>query len=118
MHRTDSADSYSGAEPEIGLAMREWLNQPGSGNARGDLFIESKIGPGGACFPLGYDEAVSQAHGIVRNLRPWCMAHTRCTLHTARGIRANRLETVTYLNVPSTSPPCGSSSSGLPSTLC
>ena len=80
VHRTDSADSYSGAEPEIGLAMREWLNQPGSGNARGDLFIESKIGPGGACFPLGYDEAVSQAHGIVRYTS---MVHGAYSLHVA-----------------------------------
>ena len=45
---TDSADSYTGAEPGIGLAMREWMASDPAANRRADLFIGSKIGPGGS----------------------------------------------------------------------
>ena len=62
---TDSADSYTGAEPGIGLAMREWMAADPATNTRADLFIASKIGPGGACWPLGYNESINQAKMIV-----------------------------------------------------
>ena len=61
---TDSADSYTGAEPGIGLAMREWMASDAA-NRREDLFIGSKIGPGGACWPLGYNESINQARMIL-----------------------------------------------------
>ena len=61
--RTDSADSYAGAEPGIGRAMREWM--VGGGSPRSDLFIVSKAGPGGACFPMGYNESIQQARTII-----------------------------------------------------
>jgi|EP01043_Picozoa_sp_COSAG02_P014793 diketogulonate reductase-like aldo/keto reductase len=61
---TDSADSYTGAEPGIGLAMREWMAGDAA-NRREDLFIASKIGPGGACWPLGYNESINQAKMIL-----------------------------------------------------
>ena len=44
--RIDAADSY-GCEPGIGLAMKD------SGLKREDIFIVSKTGPGGLCWPLG-----------------------------------------------------------------
>lgn len=47
---TDSAISYSGAEPGIGLAMREWMASAPATNKREDLFIGTKVGPGGACW--------------------------------------------------------------------
>lgn len=62
---TDSADSYTGAEPGIGLAMREWMASDPAANRRADLFIGSKIGPGGACWPLGYNESINQAKMIL-----------------------------------------------------
>ena len=43
-HRTDAADSY-GDEPGIGLAIREFLQERKA--SRTEVFIESKIGPGG-----------------------------------------------------------------------
>jgi diketogulonate reductase-like aldo/keto reductase len=61
--RTDSADSYAAAEPGIGLAMRQWMAETGS--RRSELFIGSKIGPGGACFPLGFNESIAQAKAII-----------------------------------------------------
>jgi diketogulonate reductase-like aldo/keto reductase len=60
--RTDSAISYTGAEPGIGLSMREWI---ADGGDRAELFIGSKVGPGGACWPLGYNESISQAKMIL-----------------------------------------------------
>ena len=60
--RTDSADSY-GDEPGIGLAMREWMNTTGS--QRSELFIGSKIGPGGLAFPLGFNESQNQARRMI-----------------------------------------------------
>ena len=62
--RTDSADSY-GDEPGIGLAMREWMNR--TGRPRKELFIGSKIGPGGLAFPLGFNESQEQARQIIAN---------------------------------------------------
>jgi diketogulonate reductase-like aldo/keto reductase len=47
---TDSAISYSGSEPGIGLAMREWMAAAPATNKREDLFIGTKVGPGGACW--------------------------------------------------------------------
>ena len=61
---TDSADSYTDAEPGIGLAMREWM-AAGPSNKREDLFIGTKIGPGGECWPLGYNESIAQAKMII-----------------------------------------------------
>jgi alpha-L-fucosidase len=63
--RTDSADSYTGAEPGIGLAMREWMAADPAEHQRSSLFIGSKIGPGGACWPLGYNESIAQANMIL-----------------------------------------------------
>lgn len=65
--RTDSADSYTGAEPGIGLAMREWMAARPAEHPRSSLFIGSKIGPGGACWPLGYNESISQAKMIIES---------------------------------------------------
>lgn len=62
---TDSADSYTDAEPGIGLAMREWMAASPKANRRADLFIETKIGPGGGCWPLGYNESIAQAKMII-----------------------------------------------------
>jgi diketogulonate reductase-like aldo/keto reductase len=62
---TDSADSYTGAEPGIGLAMREWMAADPANHKRSELFIGSKIGPGGACWPLGYNESIAQAKMII-----------------------------------------------------
>ena len=62
---TDSADSYTGAEPGIGLAMREWLASAPATHKREDLFIASKVGPGGAAWPLGYNESIAQAKMII-----------------------------------------------------
>ena len=62
---TDSADSYTGAEPGIGLAMREWMASDPAANTREDLFIASKIGPGGAAWPLGFNESINQAKMIL-----------------------------------------------------
>lgn len=62
---TDSADSYTDAEPGIGLAMREWIAADPANNQRSELFIASKIGPGGACWPLGYNESIAQAKMII-----------------------------------------------------
>ena len=64
---TDSADSYTDAEPGIGLAMREWMASSPVSNRREELFIGSKIGPGGACWPLGYNQSIAQAKMIIRN---------------------------------------------------
>ena len=47
---TDSAISYTGSEPGIGLAMREWMASAPATNKREDLFIGTKVGPGGACW--------------------------------------------------------------------
>ena len=49
------------AEPGIGLAMREWMASAPETNKRSDLFIGTKIGPGGGCWPLGYNESIAQA---------------------------------------------------------
>jgi hypothetical protein len=62
--RTDAADSY-GDEPGIGLAMREFLAK--TKVSRTEVFIESKTGPGGLAWPLGYNETIAQAIGIVAN---------------------------------------------------
>lgn len=62
--RTDSADSY-GDELGIGLALRKFMNE--TKTLRSDLFIVSKIGPGGLSFPLGFNESQMQARGIVAN---------------------------------------------------
>ena len=42
--------------------MREWI---ADGGDRAELFIGSKIGPGGACWPLGHNESITQAKMIV-----------------------------------------------------
>ena len=44
--------------------MREWMASDAA-NRREDLFIGSKIGPGGACWPLGYNESINQARMIL-----------------------------------------------------
>jgi len=62
--RTDSADSY-GDERGMGLAMIDFMKV--SGSERKDFFIESKIGPGGLAFPLGYNESINQAKYILAN---------------------------------------------------
>ena len=62
---TDSAISYTDAEPGIGLAMREWMAASPGTNKREDLFITSKVGPGGACWPLGFNESIAQAKLIL-----------------------------------------------------
>merc|ERR1711971_481408 len=59
--RIDSAISY-GIEPGIGLAMQR------SGIPRNQIFITSKTGPGGLCFPIGYNETLRQAEEILRSL--------------------------------------------------
>ena len=62
--RTDSADSYRN-ELGVGLGMRRFMNA--TRTPRSAIFIGSKIGPGGLCYPLGYNEAQAQARGIVAN---------------------------------------------------
>ena len=57
--RFDSADSY-GIEPGIGRAITD------SGLARDAVFVTSKTGPGGLCFPMGYNETLQQAEQIAR----------------------------------------------------
>ena len=58
--RLDGADSY-GDEAAVakGIAL--------SGAARSSVWITSKVGPGGYAFPLGYDDALAQAKGILAN---------------------------------------------------
>ena len=58
--RFDAADSY-GCEPGIGLAIKH------SGVARSEVFIESKTGPGGLAWPLGYNETIRQGRAIAKN---------------------------------------------------
>jgi hypothetical protein len=41
--------------------MREWMAADPQTNKREELFIGSKIGPGGGCWPLGYNESIAQA---------------------------------------------------------
>lgn len=45
--------------------MREWMASAPETNKRSDLFIGTKIGPGGGCWPLGYNESIAQAKMII-----------------------------------------------------
>lgn len=58
--RIDAADSY-GCEPGIGLAVQR------SGIGRKKVFLESKTGPGGLAWPLGYNDTITQGKAIVAN---------------------------------------------------
>lgn len=58
--RFDAADSY-GCEPGIGKAAKA------SGIPRSEVFFESKIGPGGLPWPLGFNETLQQGRDIARN---------------------------------------------------
>ena len=93
---TDSADSYTGAEPGIGLAMREWMASDPAANRRADLFIGSKIGPGGACWPLGYKESINQAKmilGYYNSLSPRLAGPKHHTSGPAAGHRSTVVAT-------------------------
>ena len=45
--------------------MREWMSSDPRLNTRDSLFLGTKIGPGGACWPLGYNESIAQAKTIL-----------------------------------------------------
>jgi hypothetical protein len=60
--RFDGAISYA-CDRGIGAAIAQ------SGVPRGEVFITSKVGPGGVPFPLGFNETLSQAQRILRDLR-------------------------------------------------
>lgn len=49
----------------MGAAIRHFLNK--TRTPRESIFIESKIGPGGLAWPLGYNESLAQAQGILAN---------------------------------------------------
>ncbi len=59
--RFDGALSY-GCDAGVGAAVRA------SGVNRSDVFIVSKIGPGGLPYPLGFNETLSQAAQILAEL--------------------------------------------------
>jgi diketogulonate reductase-like aldo/keto reductase len=58
--RIDDADSYGLAQGVARAIAKAGVN-------RSDVFIVSKTGPGGLAFPLGYNETLQQARGIVAN---------------------------------------------------
>ena len=58
--RLDGADSY-GDEVGVGLGIAH------SGVPRSEVFITSKVGPPHYNFPLGYDDTLAQADGILAN---------------------------------------------------
>ena len=62
--RLDGADSYGDER-----AVATGIARAGFGAAanRSSIFLTSKVGPGGYNFPLGYDDALDQAEGILRN---------------------------------------------------
>ena len=80
--RIDSADSY-GIGHGVGRAVAA------SGVPRSEIFIVSKTGPGGLCYPLGYNETLSQARGIAANLSTtpdlllihWPTNYGPCAIH-------------------------------------
>jgi hypothetical protein len=85
--RFDGADSY-GIEPGIGAAIQR------SGVPRDEVFIVSKTGPGGLAWPLGYNETLQQASGIVANystsyvdlmLIHWPVNYGPCSYHGPPG---------------------------------
>eukprot|EP00039_Didymoeca_costata_P030638 m.30672 g.30672 ORF g.30672 m.30672 type:complete len:349 (-) comp8226_c0_seq1:25-1071(-) len=100
--RIDGADSY-GCEPGIGKAILD------SGIPRNEVFITSKTGPGGLCWPLGYNETINQAKEIVKNysttyvdllLIHWPVNYGPCPIHGPKP------------SIPTTDPYCDT---GLPS---
>eukprot|EP00040_Diaphanoeca_grandis_P036084 m.228953 g.228953 ORF g.228953 m.228953 type:complete len:350 (+) comp33548_c18_seq1:14-1063(+) len=96
--RFDGADSY-GIEPGIGKAIKD------SGVPREEIFILSKTGPGGLCWPLGYNETIQQAMEIVKNysvasvdlmLVHWPTNYGPCPIHGPKP------------SIPTTDPSCDS----------
>eukprot|EP00041_Stephanoeca_diplocostata_P023807 m.592665 g.592665 ORF g.592665 m.592665 type:complete len:717 (-) comp22391_c0_seq19:490-2640(-) len=106
--RIDAADSY-GCEPGIGKAIRD------SKIPRKDIFIESKIGPGGLAWPLGYNETLSQAREILQNysttyvdllLIHWPTNYGPCSYHGPKP------------SIPTTDPLCDTALSSYNETGC
>ena len=62
--RFDGAISY-GCDRGIGAAVRDPRN---GGVRREDVFITSKVGPGGLPYPLGYNDTLRQAAQILADL--------------------------------------------------
>ena len=59
--RFDGAISYA-CDRGIGLAIKR------SGVSRSDVFVTSKVGPGGVPFPLGFNETMAQAKRILSDI--------------------------------------------------
>jgi diketogulonate reductase-like aldo/keto reductase len=106
--RIDAADSY-GCEPGIGRALKD------SGVPREEAFIESKTGPGGLCWPLGYNETLQQGRAIARNysvaavdllLIHWPVNYGPCAVHGP------------VPSIPTTDAACDSSTARYNETTC
>jgi diketogulonate reductase-like aldo/keto reductase len=66
--RFDGAISY-GCDAGIGAAIVEAGKAGSPGLARADVFVTSKIGPGGLPYALGYNETLAQAERILQDLQ-------------------------------------------------
>lgn len=106
--RFDGADSY-GIEPGIGQAIKQ------SGVPRSEIFITSKIGPGGLAWPLGYNETLEQAQQIVANystthidllLIHWPTNYGPCSFHGPKP------------SIPTTDPACDTAQSTYSAKEC